>query len=78
MDFDNLDAAKEEFDSKFKSKTGLTWEKRTDEPKANKYTFVEKAYEDDEDEEEEDETDQNGNGAKGAESQVSFKDNLMI
>ncbi|KAK7912164.1 poly polymerase [Apiospora marii] len=72
MDFDNLDAAKEEFDSKFKSKTGLTWEKRTDEPKANKYTFVEKAYEDDEEEDEEDETEQNGDGAKGVESQLDM------
>ncbi|KAK7953070.1 poly polymerase [Apiospora saccharicola] len=78
MDFDNLDAAKEEFDSKFKSKTGLTWEQRTDEPKANKYTFVEKAYEDDEDEDDEDETEQNEDGTKGAESEVSFAAGVNI
>lgn len=68
MEFDNLDAAKEEFDAKFKGKTGLPWEKRNDEPKANKYTFVEKSYDDDD---EEDESEQNGNGSTGPESEVS-------
>lgn len=67
MDFDNLDAAKEEFDAKFKGKTGLPWEKRNDEPKTNKYTFVEKSYED---EDGEDKNDQNGNGSTGPESEV--------
>ncbi|KAI0143368.1 poly-ribose polymerase [Pestalotiopsis sp. NC0098] len=46
VDFSSLDDAKVEYEKRFKSKTGLAWEKRMDEPKANKYTFVEKAYED--------------------------------
>ncbi|KAI0471792.1 PARP-domain-containing protein [Xylariaceae sp. FL0804] len=44
MKFDNLDDAKSEFDKKFNSKTGLSWENRGDEPKAKKYTYVERAY----------------------------------
>ncbi|KAI1327755.1 PARP-domain-containing protein [Xylariaceae sp. FL0255] len=44
MGFGDLDAAKEEYDKKFKSKTGLQWENRTDEPKNKKYTFVERSY----------------------------------
>ena len=69
MDFDNLDAAKEEFDAKFKSKTGLSWDQRNDEPKTNKYTFVEKSYEDDDEEEEE--SGKNGNGSTSPASEVS-------
>ncbi|KAI3316532.1 PARP-domain-containing protein [Xylariaceae sp. AK1471] len=46
MGFDDLDDAKEEYSKKFKGKTGLEWENRGDEPKAKKYTYVERAYED--------------------------------
>lgn len=46
IDFDNIEDAKQEFEKRFKSKTGLAWENRTDEPKNNKYTFVERAYDD--------------------------------
>lgn len=46
VDFSSLDDAKVEYEKRFKSKTGLAWENRMDDPKANKYTFVEKAYED--------------------------------
>jgi poly [ADP-ribose] polymerase 2/3/4 len=49
VDFADLDGAKTEYGKRFKSKTGLAWENRTDEPKANKYTFIERAYEDDAD-----------------------------
>jgi poly [ADP-ribose] polymerase len=42
-----LDDAKTEFGKRYKSQPGLAWEDRTDEPKTNKYTFVERAYEDD-------------------------------
>jgi len=34
-----------EFEKRFKSKTGLTWENRGGEAKAGKYTVVERAYE---------------------------------
>jgi poly [ADP-ribose] polymerase 2/3/4 len=47
MDFDSLDAAKDEYCKKFKSKTGLEWDNRADEPKAKKYTYVERAYDGD-------------------------------
>ncbi|KAI1290664.1 PARP-domain-containing protein [Xylaria venustula] len=45
--FDDLESAKEEFGKKFKSKTGLKWEDRNEEPKDKKYTFVERSYDDD-------------------------------
>lgn len=40
------------FEGKFKDKSGLKWENRLDTPKANKYTFLERNYEDDDKEEE--------------------------
>ena len=40
-----------QFDGKFKSKSGLSWDKRGDQPKPNKYSFVEKSYEPDSDDE---------------------------
>lgn len=46
----NLEAALKEFDKKFKDKSGHTWDDRHAEPKKNKYTFIEKSYEDDDDE----------------------------
>ncbi|KAI0020253.1 PARP-domain-containing protein [Xylariomycetidae sp. FL0641] len=48
MSFDDLDCAKEEYNQKFKSKTGLNWEHRMDDAKPKKYTYVERAYDDDE------------------------------
>ena len=47
----SLEAALVLFKSKFKSKTGLEWEKRRNEPKANKYTMIEKSYGDGADDE---------------------------
>lgn len=70
VDFSSLDDAKVEYEKRFKSKTGLAWEKREDEPKANKYTFVEKAYED-EAESDNDAVAADG-GAKKAESQLDL------
>ncbi|KAI5919482.1 poly polymerase catalytic domain-containing protein [Camillea tinctor] len=52
-----LDNCLREFDSKFKSKSGLSWEKRNEAPKPNKYAFIERSYEpDSEDEDEDDDT----------------------
>jgi len=48
----SLPDALRQFDVKFKSKTGLSWDSRGDKPKAGKYTFVERSYNDDSDEEE--------------------------
>lgn len=39
------------FKSKFKDKTGLQWEDRSDKPKAKKYTMIDKSYGDDSDNE---------------------------
>ena len=51
----NLDEALQQFDKKFKDKSGLKWENRSEQPKAKKYVFVERSYEpDDEVEEDED------------------------
>lgn len=41
------------FNDKFKSKSGLSWDKRGDPPKANKYAFIERSYEPDSEDEEE-------------------------
>jgi len=42
-----LEDAISSFGKKFKDKTGLTWDKRYGAPKANKYTLIEKSYDDD-------------------------------
>lgn len=49
----SVDYAQAEFQKKFKSKTGLTWENRLEPPKPNKYTFIERNYEESDDEEDE-------------------------
>lgn len=41
------------FERKFREKSGHKWENRLDPPKAGKYTFIERDYEDDEDDDEE-------------------------
>ncbi|KAK5110934.1 hypothetical protein LTR62_005472 [Meristemomyces frigidus] len=43
----SLDSALEEFEKKFKDKSGLKWENRLDTPKSGKYVFLEKSYEPD-------------------------------
>lgn len=47
---EKLEAARKDFDKKFKDKTGHNWDDRSEPPKKGKYTFLEKSYEDDEDE----------------------------
>jgi poly [ADP-ribose] polymerase len=39
------------FESKFKSKSGLAWANRGDNPKPGKYTFIERSYTEDSDDE---------------------------
>lgn len=46
----SIERAQAEFVKKFKDKSGLTWENRLDPPKAKKYTFIERNYEDSDDE----------------------------
>jgi len=48
----SLANAKQEFEKKFKEKSGLEWENRMDKPKDKKYTYIEKSYEDDNEDEE--------------------------
>lgn len=43
------DAAVKEFQKRFKDKSGLQWDDRSQEPKKGKYTFLERNYEDDSD-----------------------------
>lgn len=43
------DEARILFEKKFKEKTGLAWAKRKDAPKANKYTIIEKSYDEEPD-----------------------------
>ncbi|OJD25914.1 hypothetical protein ACJ73_02712 [Blastomyces percursus] len=42
-----LDQAKDVFAKKFSSKTGLSWSNRLSSPRAGKYTYIERNYEDD-------------------------------
>ncbi|EAW12631.1 putative poly(ADP)-ribose polymerase PARP [Aspergillus clavatus NRRL 1] len=49
-----LERAKAEFEKKFKDKSGLKWADRLDPPKAKKYTFIERNYEESDDEEDAD------------------------
>lgn len=48
----SLADAKQEFEKKFKEKSGLEWANRMDKPKDKKYTYIEKSYEDDNEDEE--------------------------
>ncbi len=59
----SLEAASVLFKSKFKSKTGLEWEKRGGKPKANKYTMIEKSYGNESDKESDGETGQSSKSA---------------
>ncbi|KAJ4256653.1 hypothetical protein NW762_008749 [Fusarium torreyae] len=51
----SLDDAVKQFQKKFKDKSGLSWENRTDNPKPGKYAFVERSYNPDSDDEDEEE-----------------------
>lgn len=61
----SLANAKREFEKKFRDKSGLTWDNRTDDPKPKKYVFLERSYHDDSDEGDGAATDGKGKG-KGA------------
>lgn len=59
------DKAMTEFDKKFESKTGLSWDDRYEEPLGGKkYTYIEKAYEDDEDDQKSSKQDKNAPKSK--------------
>ncbi|KAL4980733.1 poly polymerase catalytic domain-containing protein [Aspergillus desertorum] len=47
-----LDNAKKHFEKKFKDKSGLAWKDRLNPPKNNKYTFIERNYEESDDDDE--------------------------
>lgn len=47
-----LAAAMQQYEKKFKDKSGLKWANRLDTPRNGKYTFLERNYEEDDDEEE--------------------------
>ncbi|KAI0184130.1 poly polymerase catalytic domain-containing protein [Xylaria flabelliformis] len=49
----SLHDALKQFNDKFKSKSGLSWDNRGEQPKLNKYAFIEKSYEPDSEDEEE-------------------------
>ncbi|KAJ5817241.1 hypothetical protein N7447_009474 [Penicillium robsamsonii] len=48
----DLANAMQQYEKKFKDKSGLKWEKRLDTPKHGKYTFLERNYEEDDEDEE--------------------------
>ncbi|CAK7274673.1 hypothetical protein SEPCBS119000_006292 [Sporothrix epigloea] len=52
-----LDDAKRNFEKKFRDKSGLAWDRRTEDPRPGKYAFVERNYNEDEDEDENDDSD---------------------
>lgn len=58
-----LASALSHFNKKFKDKSGLTWEKRGEKPKAGKYTFIERSYAPDSDDEGDDGDDGPGDEA---------------
>ncbi|KAF2964285.1 hypothetical protein GQX73_g9298 [Xylaria multiplex] len=45
----SLEDARKQFNDKFKSKSGLSWDNRSDNPRPGKYAFIEKSYEPDSD-----------------------------
>ncbi|KAI0847539.1 PARP-domain-containing protein [Daldinia vernicosa] len=57
-----LESALHEFNSKFKSKTGLPWVNRGEPPKPGKYAFIEKSYEPDSEDEDDTKDTKDTNG----------------
>ncbi|KAI1166566.1 PARP-domain-containing protein [Nemania serpens] len=53
----SLEDALKQFNDKFKSKSGLSWDNRGNEPKIGKYAFIEKSYEPDSEDEDDDDDD---------------------
>lgn len=52
----SLTDAVQNFQKKFKDKSGLTWENRADEPKPGKYAFIERSYDDSDSEDDAEDT----------------------
>ncbi|KAI0527712.1 PARP-domain-containing protein [Xylaria bambusicola] len=78
MGFDDLESAKEEYDKKFKSKTGLKWEDRGQEPKDKKYTFVERSYDDDDNGEADAESDEGYGSSGSAKSELDISTQRLM
>lgn len=78
MSFDNLESAKEEYDKKFKSKTGLKWEDRGQEPKDKKYTFVERSYNDDDNGEADAESDEGYGSSRSVKSELDISTQRLM
>jgi len=53
----SLSNAMQEFEKKFKDKSGLKWANRGDEPKAGKYAYVERSYNPDSDDDDDGDAD---------------------
>jgi poly [ADP-ribose] polymerase len=68
------DKAMTEFEKKFSSKTGLSWDERNEEPHGGKkYTYLEKAYED-----EEDDQDNSAQGKDAPKSKLPIQTQRLI
>ncbi|KIH92788.1 poly [ADP-ribose] polymerase [Sporothrix brasiliensis 5110] len=63
----SMDDALKNFNKKFRDKSGLAWERRSDDPRPGKYAYVERNYEPDSDDESGDEPDDGG--VKGEEDE---------
>lgn len=71
----SLEDAKRQFDKKFRDKSGLSWTDRLNPPKKNKYTFIERNYE--EDSEEDDDTPDMSN-RKDSKTSVVKKEDVEV
>lgn len=49
-----LDDAQKNFNKKFRDKSGIAWERRSDDPRPGKYAYVERSYQPDSDDDEDD------------------------
>ena len=72
----DLEAALTEYNKKFKDKSGYKWEDRNEPAKKNKYTFIERSYEDDSDAEEGKATKQEDQGTDNEEEETKIESKL--
>ena len=73
---DSLGDAVRQFEKKFKDKTGHNWANRLDGPKKNKYTFLERNYEEDSSE---DEKDLPGTGSRrGSKTSLGSENKVVV
>ena len=70
LDGGSLENAMRDFQSKFKSKSGLSWADRGHAPKAGKYAFIERSYEPDSDDDDDDSSNAKGGDVKDEEEDV--------